>query len=183
MKTKSLLATFAIFIMLSQMSFAQSTILGNVRPIVPAFLGWNGTGLFPGSLEIRNNFANQPINFFAGGAALQRGTILGTTGFWGVGLNFTTPAHLFDVRGGDINCGNGTAASPQGYMIGDEYVLRHKGDINNIFGGVGAGFFNGAGTDNAFFGTASGFANTAGSRNSFLGWHSGVVNDGANDNA
>ena len=149
--------------------------------IAANYVGWNAAQGFPLTVAHKGNF---PINFQT--SSVQRMTIRGqvgpTQGYVGIGTNFLTPTHLLDVRNGDINCGNGLAASPQGYMIGDNYVLRHSGNIQNIFVGVGAGFFNGAGTNDAFVGTAAGLGNTTGSRNSFLGWHAGVVNDGANDN-
>jgi hypothetical protein len=80
MKTKTQFIAIAFLLLLSGYAFGQGGALGNFRTAGALPLGWTG-GTTPGSLEIRNNFAGQPINFFAGGP--QRMTILGTTGFVG----------------------------------------------------------------------------------------------------
>ncbi len=123
---------------------AQISSVGNGAPGAAAdYCGWNATRLFPVRVEHKGNF---PINFWTNG--VQRMTILGglpggaTTGFVGVGNNFTTPLNLVDVRDGNINIGQGIAgniaASPQSYMIGGQNILWHKGNPRNIFSGVGS---------------------------------------------
>ena len=128
--------------------FSQSDVSGpgvGHRRAAGRFVGWSpGLLSVAGSLDVKNEFVNEHINFFAGGstAAFQRMTILGTTGFVGVGNNFTTPLNLVDVRDGNINIGQGIAgniaASPQSYMIGGQNILWHKGDVRNLFVGVGS---------------------------------------------
>ncbi|MEW6469360.1 MAG: hypothetical protein AB1458_10560 [Bacteroidota bacterium] len=100
MKNTLLLIVFALS---SVWAFGQGGALGNFRTATPLPLGWTG-GTTPGDLQIRNNFANQPINFFAGGAGplFQRMTILGTNGFVGIGNGFTNPLYRLDVDN-DIN--------------------------------------------------------------------------------
>jgi hypothetical protein len=115
---------------------AQTTIIGNTRPALPAFIGWDGAGLNPGSLEVRNNFSNQPINIFAGGA--QRATILGTTGFVGIGV--TAPVSLLHVNStatGELFRTQGPAASVNSWRMisgtterGKLFVLASSNDFN-----------------------------------------------------
>lgn len=101
----------------------------------------------------------------------------GANGFVAIGTNFLAPAHLLDVRGGDVNVGNGTAASPQGYMIGDNYVMRHRGNTNDIFVGVGAGASPSySGTQNTFMGNNAGLSNTVATKNTFVGFVAGQLN-------
>lgn len=153
-------------------------------------------------------FSHQESGFWAFGAGdaptgnnAIRMTIQGQTGatlgFIGIGTSFTAPLHLLDVRNGDINTGNGTAASPQGYMIGSNYVLWHNGNIANINVGVGAGLTNTAangtfvgndagrnntitGTNATFIGKNAGRNNT-GPDNTFIGLNSGQVTTGNAD--
>ena len=93
MKTKLQYIIAVFLVCITTISFAQVSILNNVRPVGPPWsLGWNGAGLFPGSLEIRNDFVlpPQPINFFTN--LFQRMTILGTNG--NVGIGTPTPQTL-----------------------------------------------------------------------------------------
>ncbi|MBK8846781.1 MAG: hypothetical protein IPO27_09670 [Bacteroidetes bacterium] len=79
--------TIVMLILMQCALYGQTTILGNNRPAIgPNFLGWNNLGT-PGTLEIRNDLANQPINFFTNN--LQRMTIRGNDGF--IGMNNPTP--------------------------------------------------------------------------------------------
>lgn len=82
----------------------------------------------------------QPVDFRTNNT--QRMRIDATTGFVGVGNNFTTPLNLVDVRDGNINIGQGiagnVAASQQSYMIGGNNILWHKGEVRNLFVGVGS---------------------------------------------
>ncbi len=99
-----------------------------------------------------------------------------------MGVNTETPNNMLDVAGGDIDINTPTF----GYMIGDQYVLRHKGNVDHILVGVDAGqslaggsnltfVGNGAGqnvitaNDFTFLGYRAGFNNMGGSTNTFLG--------------
>ncbi|MEW6469358.1 MAG: hypothetical protein AB1458_10550 [Bacteroidota bacterium] len=105
MKNRSLFLVTA-FIAICHYGFSQSTVsgigFGNTRTTGLEFLGWNNLGV-SGSLNIRNDFANQPINFLTGGATLgfQRMTIR-PNGFVGIGNGFTNPIFRLDVDN-DIN--------------------------------------------------------------------------------
>ena len=158
MKNKILFTAMLVFALLSsEKTFSQPWSLpGNGNATATSILGSTTAGV--------------PLNLWAGNA--QRMTILGTNGFVGIGI--TAPNNLLDVNGGDIDVNT----PARGYMIGDQFVLRHKGDVNNIFVGVNAGFFNTTGTRNTFLGNASGFANDGASYNTFLGYRSGLTNTG-----
>ncbi len=82
MKTKHHLIITIILACITEITYAQATLQSNVRPPTAAFNGWDGTGLNPGSLEIRNNF-NRPIKFFTNTS--QRATI-DSLGNFGVGI-------------------------------------------------------------------------------------------------
>jgi hypothetical protein len=111
-----------------------------------------------------------------------------------MGVNTETPNNMLDVNGGDIDVNT----SSSGYMIGDQYVLRHKGLTDNILVGVDAGLNltggthltfvgNGAGQNviNAgnytFVGFNAGFSNTGGSTNTFIGSQAGYSEMGDED--
>ncbi len=167
--------------------FTFAMIMTNILNAQPPH--WRGAGGNPPAgadgIGVANNqfgtAAGNPVSIKFITNGFQRMTILDGGvggGFVGIGPGFLLPVHLLDLRLGDINCGNGTPASPQGYMIGDNYVLRHKGDPNNIFVGVNAGFFNTTGTRNTFVGNSAGFANDGAVDNTFLGYRSGLTNTG-----
>jgi|GEM_PF-2154674 len=86
---------FGIFTMLvCQQVYSQSTIsgvVGNVR-VGGAYIGWDGTGTNPGTLEIRNNF-NDDINIFTSGN--QQMTIR-ANGF--VGISTSTPTNRLEIN-------------------------------------------------------------------------------------
>jgi hypothetical protein len=83
MKTIRLLFVFIIHVCFVKTIYSQVTWLNNTRPGPGNFLGWN-IGV-PGDLQIRNNFANQTINFWTnniqrmiitdGGTATTNGNI------------------------------------------------------------------------------------------------------------
>jgi hypothetical protein len=163
-------------------TFGQADIagfFGHQRTAV-RFCGWSpGTGSVAGSFDLRNDFVNQPINFFAGGAtpAFQRMTILGTNG--NVGIGITLPVQKLVVANGNIDANTANT----GYMINNTMTLWRgsAGNMDNIFVGAGAGAFS-TGTNNTFCGANSGAVSTSGNNNTFLGWGSGLNNDGASDN-
>jgi len=70
----------AISLLTFSKHFSQSTIsgigIGNIRPILPAFLGWNGAGPNQGPLDVRNDFNNH-IAFFTAGPNNTRMRIFG----------------------------------------------------------------------------------------------------------
>ena len=122
-------------------SIAQITQLNNIRPAGPAFNGWDGTGLNPGSLQIRNDF-DDLIEFHTNN--LLRMTVLGgpiTSGFVGIGT--PTPTRRLNVID-DIDLTSGTFPN-SGYRWNDEIILKTDQIGNNIFLGLGCGkyqYFN-----------------------------------------
>ncbi len=157
------------------------------------FLGWDGTGS-AGELQIRNDFSSvlANINFYTGGS--KKATLL-NNGNFGMSNSFPffTPAHMLDIDGGDINVGSIFGNDQNGYMIGGNYVLRHKGAIQSIYLGVGAGnsssgsynTFAGynagsmiVGGENTFIGGEAGALSTTGVANTFIGKHAGKVSNG-----
>lgn len=176
MKKLILISAVASFV-IGTKSNAQVSSLGNGSPLFPPapFVGWNGTGLGGArNLDIRNNYANQDINFFTNatgttGSSIQRMTILNTTGF--VGLGTATPTQKLEVDAGNINVATPTNA----YMLGGQNFLWHKGDVRNLFIGVNAGL-NTAGVtafQNTYIGNNAGAANTTGQRNTAVGANAG----------
>ena len=101
-------------------------------------------------------------------SSIHVNAVLGTNPhFVGVGTGFTTPTQLLDVSGGNID-----ALTPNtGYMINDNYVLWHNGNINNIYVGVGAGLTS-IGDRNCFMGFNAGNTETSGD-NTFVGYNTG----------
>lgn len=89
---KVILSFYFFFFMSSLIGYSQVTNGTNQSTINAEFLGWNNLG-FPKSLDIRNNFTNQPINFFTNN--LQRMTILGGGN---VGLGTAAPVSLFHLN-------------------------------------------------------------------------------------
>ncbi len=103
-----------------------------------------------------------------------------------MGVNTEVPNNMLDVQGGDIDVNQPTF----GYMIGDQYVLRHKGSTDNIYVGVdagqslitgqnltfvgsGAGQNVGSANDFTLIGYQAGFSNLGGSTNTFIGSKAG----------
>jgi hypothetical protein len=149
MKKQLTFISISLCLLINSVVTAQVTSPTNNTILPPQYVGWSGLTATVKPLDLKNGFNNQPINFFTNnsgtngvGNAVQRMTISGTTGFVGVGNNFTTPLNLVDVRDGNINIGQGiagnVAASPQSYMIGGQNILWHKGNPRNIFAGVGS---------------------------------------------
>jgi hypothetical protein len=67
--------------------------------------------------------------------ATERMLIQNNNGFVGIGTNYFTPNNLLDVNRGDIN----VVTAPRGYRLNNNYILRHKGNVNDVFIGVNAG--------------------------------------------
>ncbi|MGQ0827817.1 MAG: tail fiber domain-containing protein [Bacteroidota bacterium] len=177
MKTKMQFIVMTILVILSGYSFGQGGAPGNFRPLVGALpLGW--TAGTPGNLQIRNDFAGQPINFYTGGAGplFQRMTILGsggpTAGFVGIG-NGLTPTFRLDVQN-DINVR--TTGINEAYRINGITALQVP-LTRNVFVGHFAGInnVNISAEDNVFVGFNAGNANLSGDRNTFVGSRAGQV--------
>jgi hypothetical protein len=97
---------------------------------------------------------------------------------FGMGVNTETPNNMLDVNNGDIDVNTPTS----GYMIGDQYVLRHKSLTDNIFVGVDAGLAFTTGSNNTFVGSGAG-QNVGGSGNfTFIGYRAGYQNLGGSTN-
>jgi hypothetical protein len=139
------------------------------------FLGWGTTS---GDLEIRTN--NVP-----------RILVKNSTGFVGVGT--ANPNQRLTVQSGNINANTLTT----GYMINNQFVLRHNGITSNILVGINAGAFNsginctmvgtnaGAGNNGnacTFIGRSAGAANGAVDNNTYLGAFSGWQSFGGHHN-
>ena len=174
--------------LLNLATYAQTTNLTNNSTALPEFVGWSNLGTTPKHLDIRNQWgAAFNVRFFTNGSpGNERGTILGTNGFWGIGnTGAFIPNQLLTVNAGNTNVQNiTTGIHNNGYMLGNVMSLWRgsAGNINNIFTGANAGFFNTSGSFNTFNGTQSGQANNTGSNNTFMGWRSGFTNDGASNN-
>ncbi len=69
-------------------------------------------------------------------------------------INFYTDNTLFlqVLTGGDLNIAQPT----NGYMIDNDFVLRHNGTVSSIYVGVGAGNSTSAATENTFVGNNCG---------------------------
>jgi hypothetical protein len=78
---KRLLTLLPILCFFAPMALGQTTTTNNVRPATTAFLGWDGTGTNFGSLDIKNLFASQPINFYSGTTPTLRCSITSTGDF------------------------------------------------------------------------------------------------------
>ncbi len=78
MKSFALLTSLLIALNCISQSDVAGPFLGHQR-IAGRYVGWSPTplGSVSGSLDIRNDFPAQPINFFSGGSPLIRMTILG----------------------------------------------------------------------------------------------------------
>ena len=117
------IVTLAACMLLVTSVHSQITKLDNTATTNPEFVGWNSTGSpgfqlgwdntgTSGTLEIRNDFSSQPINFF---------------------LNSTQKLSL--TSGGDLNL-NGSANR---YQINCNNILWHNNHTEDIFVGVNAG--------------------------------------------
>lgn len=115
-------------------------------------------------------FPGTNLNIYAGSNTQQSmfidGSITSTFGNVGIGKNFTNALQRLDVDSGNIDVNTPT----QGYMIGDQYVLRHKGDTTNIFAGAGAGASNTTGFSNTFVGKDAGKSNIDGRFTTAIGY-------------
>jgi hypothetical protein len=70
-----------------------------------------------------------------------------------VGINFLTPNDALDVSDAPGSTGDIDIVNPvYSYQIGDNPVLWHKGNTDNIYVGVGAGNLNTLGTDDVVIG-------------------------------
>ena len=101
-----------------------------------------------------------------------------------MGVNTETPLNMFDVYDGDID-----VFSPLnnfGYKIGNRHVLRHKGNISNIYVGVNAALnaTPSSGKNNTIVGFDAANINTAiGNQNTMVGSETGAnINGNAHDN-
>jgi len=173
MKNKIYLSFLLCFLLINTLVYGQDWNINGNSGIVPAnFVGTINNA----SLKFKTANRQRMIIRNASGA---------TTGFVGIGNNFSTPNFLLDVNGGDINVKTNTNA----YRLGDSIVLQHKGAINNLYVGVGAGQIA-TGNLNAFFGynagyagcgsgistmigAEAGFLDSIGDENTFVGWKSG----------
>ncbi|MEW6469356.1 MAG: tail fiber domain-containing protein [Bacteroidota bacterium] len=193
MKTKIQFVIMTLLVLISAYTFSQGGALGNFRPLVGALpLGW--TAGTPGDLQIRNDFAGQPIRFFTGGATLlnQRMIINGsggpTAGFVGIG-NGLNPLYRLDVDN-DININwqnigngyrmNGVTILQTPNFGGNTYVGPFAGlntvpplAIGNTFVGNNAGRGNTSGNRNTCVGSNAGLNSTTGSFNTYIGTDAG----------
>ncbi len=122
---------------------------------------------------------NQNINFYTNGGttypwANQRMTILNTGN---VGIGTSGPSELLQVLGGNIDVNTSTNS----YMIHQDPVLWHNGNVTNIFVGVDAGS-GGGGSSNTLVGNAAGYTNSATGGNTFIGSYSGYNQTGGGEN-
>jgi hypothetical protein len=159
----SLIAIIILVFSFQTTSFAQSYWqLGGNPDAIPPSLGLLSTSNFFGSTQTAD------LQFGTGGTTymFMGGTGYTYPGFIGIGNGFTTPAHLFDVNGGDINVNTTT----NGYMLGGQMFLWHNGNANNVFLGINTGS---TGNKNTFVGSAAGQYNGTNGLNTYLGWEAG----------
>lgn len=97
MKKIAFQTVMSFCLLISLKAYSQVTVPTNVSSAFTEFVGWSGIGTSK-PLAIRNSFTGQPINFFT--AATQRMTITGTTGFVGIGNNFTAPVSMLHLHDG-----------------------------------------------------------------------------------
>jgi hypothetical protein len=95
-----------------------------------------------------------------------------------MGVNTETPNNMLDVNGGDIDVNTPV----RGYMIGDQYVLRHKGITSNILVGVDAGLSLTGGNNLTFIGSGAGQNVTGANDYTFVGYQAGFTNTGGSTN-
>ena len=146
---------------ISNVSYAQHWLLGGNNDFFPLADGLLSTSNFMG--------ATQTADVVLGTGSLPRlfigGTAFANPGF--VGIATTTPGWLLDVSGGDID----VYTAAMGYRINGNYVLLNRGNINDIFVGVQAGFA-GAGAYTSILGNQAGYHNSS-AYNVFVGYQSG----------
>ncbi len=175
MKTKHQLIITLILVFLTEISIAQVKTLTNLRPLNPTLqLGWDGTGSNPGSLEIRNDFSTQPINFITNGANWM--TIANGGTYFGVGIATTSPSQYLDVSGGNITL----STTNKAYMIGTDKVLWNNSQSSCIYVGAGSGATS-TGTGNTGVGNSS-LTNSSGQQNTAVGLGSLQVNSSGSFN-
>ena len=165
MRLKQHYFSLLILLFLPRLLFSQSTTTNNTRPATPAFNGWDGGGTNPEALDIRNDFSGCTI----------------------CNIYFYIDNNKFVqvLTSGDVNVVVGT----NGYMIDNDFVLRHNNIKSNIYVGVGAGNTN-ATAYNTFVGVSTG-TNTGnsivfpgeGTRNTFVGHMAGCPHDRLAENS
>lgn len=132
MKTKIRLSVIFLLVIICttfSSSFGQSTAIGNGR-VAGRFLGWDNSGT-SGTLEIKNDFSSQPINFST--SSNQRVAIDGN---------------------GNLDL---TVTQGESYMINGFPVLWHNNCASNIFVGKGAGASINAGISPCVYGKSNTF--------------------------
>jgi hypothetical protein len=128
----------------------------------------------PGTNELFTDYSSMPPDLFIQSNALYQtnNTIMNANGNIGralIGINVPTAANAKLEVNGNINMTNPT----NGYNINGEYVLRHKGNTQNIFAGVGAGLNNTFGTRNTYMGNDAGHDNNNATDETFIGFNAG----------
>ena len=160
---KSITLFLAIIFVTIISAYSQVTQLNNTPPGAPGpYLGWDANG---GSiaLDIKTELS-QPINFYTfaglGSFSNMRMTILGASGFVGIGPNLTTytPSFNLDVQD-QINV-NFSGTYPIntlgiGYGIEGRTVLQVPGTMNTFIG-VNSGSSWISGYNNTFIGENAG---------------------------
>ena len=130
------------------------------------YLGDDGTSTAPLVLKTLSNLS---IDFYTN--ATQKATILGNGN---VGIGTTIPTQLLQVLGGSIDVNTIT----NGYMINNNMVLWHNGNITNMYGGVYSGNSSilNIGTANVCYGQYTGSGLTFGWGNTLVGNSAGGDN-------
>lgn len=166
MKTKHQFLIAVILVCITTITFSQVTKLDNVRPNTTAYLGWDGTGSYPGSLDVMNNFSSQPINFYLSGTQYMSLTSSGD-------LNLVNSARRYQINGNNVLWFNGDPSDIfLGVGAGNATMTGH----GNTFLGKDAGTVNSSGGTGTFVGSSSGAANTTGYGNTFTGYQAGWKN-------
>jgi hypothetical protein len=102
-------------------------------------------------------------------AGIDKITVL-SSGFTGIcPSNSFTPGQRLDVDSGDVDVNQPV----NGYMIGNNYVLRHNTITTNIYVGVGAGNTSSTAIHNTFVGNNAGTSITTGNNCTFVGHNAG----------
>jgi hypothetical protein len=92
---KNWIGVIVLILLSSFPAIAQVSVLGNAGA-AGNYCGWNAAQAFPVDVAHKGNY---PINFQTN--AIQRMTIMNTTGF--VGINIAAPNQLLTVDAGNIN--------------------------------------------------------------------------------